>query len=283
VTLVDSNHLLWLVEYPYGSPQQADRVFNGHLSATFGLWEYYQLSHDRRALAMYDGAVTTIHRYRTSLRIRQGSSIYCLTHHAVATSSYHRMHSLQLVQLSLLTGRAEFARLAEALAGDSPYPVLALPRVVDLAAGPHVGLTYDIATGKVTGTRTITLKQATTATTVRRMRLQGRGIYYRMDKDSPLAGMWVGEKPGLNMIRGVAGQLAFRTGRPAELVAGRTYTGLKYDSAGNRTATLKVTARTDARVTYDAVGWIAGAPHLRIGSGRLRGYWVLESRLANVA
>ncbi len=282
VTLVDGNHLLWLVEYPYASPQQADRVFNGHLSALFGLWEYYQFSHDRRALAMYDGAVTTVHRYRASLRVRNSSSIYCLTHHAVATNSYHRLHSLQLVQLSLLTGRSAFAHLAEALVGDSPYPVLGTPRRVDLTAGRHVGFAYDITTGKVTGTRTVTLKQATTGTTVRRMRLKGRGIYYRMGSGSPLAGLWVPEQAGLSMIRGVVSQLAFRTDRRAELVAGRTYTGLKYDSAGNRTATLKVTARAAAGVTYDAAGWIGGVPHLRIASGRLRGYWVEQSRLANV-
>ena len=283
VSLTDRNHLLWLVEYPFGSPQQADQVFNGHLSATFGLWDYYQLTRDRRALAMYDGAVTTVHRYRASLRVRGGPSIYCLTHGAVATSSYHRMHSLQLVQLSLLTGRSEFAHLAQSLVGDSPYPVLAVPRRVDLAAGRHVGFTYDIATGKVTGTRTVTLKQATTGTTVRRMRLKGRGIYYRMGTGSPLAGMWVPEQAGLSMVRGVVSRLVFRTDRRAVLAAGHTYTGLEYDSAGNRTATVRVTARTDAGVSYDAVAWIGGVPHLRIVSGKLRGYWVMQAQLTKVA
>lgn len=283
VTLVDRNRLLWLVEYPYGTPEQADRVFNGHLSAVFGLWDYYQLTRDRRALTMYDGAVTTIHRYRASLRVRGGSSIYCLTHHSVASSGYHRMHSRQLVQLSLMTRRSEFAHLAEAMVGDSPYPILGRPRVVDLAAGRHVGYRYDAATGRVTGTRTVTLKQATTATTVRRMRLRGRGIYYRMGTGSPLVGMWLPEQAGLSMIRGVMSPVDFRTDRRAELVAGRTYTGLKYDGTGNRTATVEVTARTNAAVTYDAAAWIRGVPHLRISSGRLGGYWVVQNQLTNVA
>lgn len=283
VTLVDGNHLLWLVEYPYGSPQQADRVFNGHMSAAFGLWYYYQLTRDRRALAMYDGAVTTIHRYRASLRVRGGSSIYCLTHRSAATGSYHWMHSRQLVQLSLMTGRSEFAQLALALVADSPYPILPRPRLVDLAAGRHVGFVYDMATGRLTAARAITLNQATTGTTVRRMRLRGRGIYYRMAPGSPLAGMWVPERAGLNMIRGMVSPVDFRTDRRAALVAGRTYTGLKYDSAGNQAPTVEVTARTNAAVTYDAAAWIGGVPHLRISSGVLRGYWVVQNRLAKAA
>ena len=139
VSLTDRNHLLWLVEYPFGSPQQADQVFNGHLSATFGLWDYYQLTRDRRALAMYDGAVTTVHRYRASLRVRGGPSNPLASPTApwrpAATTGCTRSNSSS----SLLTGRSEFAHLAQSLVGDSPYPVLAVPRRVDLAAGRHVG------------------------------------------------------------------------------------------------------------------------------------------------
>ena len=129
----------------------------------------------------------------------------------------------------------------------------------------------------------MTLKQATTGTTVRRMRLKGRGIYYRMGTGSPLAGMWVPEQAGLSMVRGVVSRLVFRTDRRAVLAAGHTYTGLEYDSAGNRTATVRVTARTDAGVSYDAAAWIGGVPHLRIVSGNLRGYWVMQSQLTKVA
>ncbi|MGW5363811.1 D-glucuronyl C5-epimerase family protein [Actinopolymorpha pittospori] len=279
VVSVGSDRLLWFVEYPFGSPDTSDLVFNGHMSAVFGLWDYYRVTKRPQALALYDGGITTINRYRSTLRVPQAQSIYCVTHHATATNGYHKIHIAQLIQLWLMTGRNEFVQLADAMAADNPYPVLDTPRTVDLPAGRHIGYNFDVATGAVLGSKTVTLTEATTATTIRRMRVKGRGVYYRMTKGSVLEGLWVPEKAGLSLMRGPIQILEYHANREGVLPAKRAYVGTKYDVEGEVSGRTKLTPRAATQVSYDAKAWIGGVPSIHVTGGRLSGYWIAAASL----
>ena len=114
VTFVDSDGYLWLEEYAKGPPMQ---VLNGHIFATFGLYDYARLTDEPPARRLFDAAVTTVRRYGEAFRHPGGLSSYCLRWH-VTSEKYHFVHVNQLRTLSAMTGDRWFAGLADRLAGD---------------------------------------------------------------------------------------------------------------------------------------------------------------------
>ncbi len=278
VVRVDRDGLLWLIEYPLDPADRSDHVFNGHMSAIVGLWDYYRVTSAPEALALYDGAVTTMRRYAPVLRVPGESSLYCVPHQVPASNSYHWLHVSQFLYLWLMTGRSEFVHLADSLRDDNPGAGLPAPHVVDLAAGTYTGQVFDLVTGAVESTKRVTLSAQATSTTVRRMRIPGRGIYYRL-ASGPLAGHWVAEKPGQVMVRGPVATVTYRARRLVSLVGGRTYVGHRYDAAGTTVATRRMSLSADTAVEFDRTGWIAGARVARILTGRLAGFWVTTTGL----
>ncbi len=73
---VDHNHYLWFEEYAGNTKPLL--VLNGDMFATFGVWDYYSLTHSRRARNLFSAAVTTLREYLPLFRAPQGPSYYCL-------------------------------------------------------------------------------------------------------------------------------------------------------------------------------------------------------------
>jgi len=277
---VDSDKLVWFVQHPGATLADSDIIYNGHLAAVFGLWEYYKLSRNPDALALYDGGVTTILEHLGDIRVPGRPSRYCLTHGADAANTYHRLHVEQFVQLWLMTRKAVFIQFAETLRDDNPYPVLARRRTVDLRAGNHVGYRVDLATNRVLERREVALQHAATATTVRRMRLRGQpdmpgGVYYRLASGPrALYDTWVREEAGKVMIRGPVAVISYRGHRRMVFEAGRSYVLAKLDAVGNRVETRRVPFDENTVVSVDRSGWLEGRSAIRLASGRYAGWWV---------
>ena len=277
VSRVDAEGLLWLVEYPLDVPERSDHVFNGHLSAIFGLWDYYRVARTPAALAMYDGAITTMKRYTSVLRVAGKASLYCVPHRTPASNGYHSLHVSQFVHLWLMTGRIEFVHLADALRDDNPGAVLRAAHVVDLASGTHVGYTFDLATGAILTTQRVKVPEST-STTLRRMRITGRGIYYRL-ASGPLVDHWIPENAGQAMVRGPVAEVAYKSRRRATFESGRTYVGHTYDEAGNTVGTRRTSSATESVAEFDKTAWVAGARAARMVTGPFAGYWVSTADL----
>ena len=115
VTIIDRSRYLWLEEYAESTPEH---TLNGMMFAMFGLYDYYEATHDRNALNLLRGALTTI-RYN-SVKYRNPGSIsaYCLAHRT-RSLKYHHIHIAQLTLLTQMTGAPYFASLARLLKRDA--------------------------------------------------------------------------------------------------------------------------------------------------------------------
>lgn len=279
VVAVDSHRLVWLVQHPRGATlADSDRIFNGHLSGIFGLWEYERLTRNPAALALYDGAITTIQRHLADLRVPRWRSTYCLTHRAEASNGYHQLHVEQFAQLWLMTREERFLRFAEELRDDNPYPILAAPRTIEFQPGGQVGYAVDLATGKVADEEQVSLRTAETGTTIRRMRMKASaelpgGVYYRV-RSGPLYDRWVREERGRTTLRGPVAELAYRGERRASIEGGRTYVGTRYDRPGEVVATERTHFAKDTETSIDRTAWIDGAPAGHVTAGPLAGTWI---------
>jgi len=93
VVWVDDDNHLWLEEYANEVP---DRTLNGHMFAVFGLWDYWRLTKDERAVKLYQGALTLVKDYFPQFRNENWLSHYCLEHPDAFSTKYHQIHIKQL-------------------------------------------------------------------------------------------------------------------------------------------------------------------------------------------
>jgi D-glucuronyl C5-epimerase C-terminus len=105
---------LWLEEAPKNPPSQ---VLNGHLYALFGVWEYALATGSAAAVAVFDGAATTIRYQLHRFRVPGGISYYALRIRQ-QNPAYHCVHVQQLKILGRMTGDPWFAREARRFAAD---------------------------------------------------------------------------------------------------------------------------------------------------------------------
>jgi hypothetical protein len=274
VSRVDKYGLLWLVEYPHqANPAKSDHVFNGHMSAIVGLWDYYRVSKDPVALGMYDGSITTMRRYLPIIRVPDRASLYCVPHATPASGSYHTLHISQFVFLWLMTGKPEFVGMADTLRDDAPPPVLEDQRVVEFRADAQVGYTFDLQSAAVLDRDSETVQVGSTGTTIRRMRIGHRGIFYRM-ASSPLEGRWVQEGPDSAMVRGPIAEVNYKGLRYARLLPGRTYVGQRFNAAGDVVDTKEVVPADEVEVWFDRSAWVNGVRAGHMAVGPLAGTWV---------
>lgn len=110
---VDRSRYLWLEEYAGNTAPLM--VFNGHVFAIWGLYDYWQATGDDRAVPLMDGAITTIRAYATYFRVPGDVSFYSLRVREPYSQNekYHRIHARQLSELGRLTGDAWFERMSE--------------------------------------------------------------------------------------------------------------------------------------------------------------------------
>ena len=273
VVWVDSLNHLWLEEYPGVS---ADRTLNGHIFATFGMWDYWRLTADERAKTLYRGALTTVWDYFPRYRNEKWISHYCLTHPSRLSDKYHLIHIAQLIRVLALTRGVAFLKLAETLSGDYPPPTVS--GSVRFAAGTHTGVKFN-SNGTVASRKTVTLSAASAAPADRRMRIYGQpGYWYRITAGT-FAGYYVQERYAVVALQGRSVTYQFYPARKATMTAGKAYTG--YEFAGNGAVLSSQSVAPTADTSFGAVAsaWWNAREYLLAGSGPLAGRWIHRAAL----
>lgn len=116
VARIDSAGFYWIEEYPHD--ERPGMTLNGFITAVYGVYEYYCLTDDPQAWAVFEIALTTIKQYLPEYRKHHQKSLYCLGHGATS-GSYHYLHIKQMKQLYRITQDVYFQTMAEILTYDS--------------------------------------------------------------------------------------------------------------------------------------------------------------------
>lgn len=268
VTLVTPDGLLWFEEYASDAP---DYTFNGHVFATFGIFDYYSLTRSADALKLVQGALTSVVAVFPSIRNPGWVSRYCLTH-AIFSVGYHVVDTGQLLELYTMTGVDEFAAFADDLVADYPDPNVGGPLLV--AAGAHTGYTFT-ASGLIAKSKSAILHAPSSATVDRRTRIRNQPGYWLRVTSGIWAGYYVQETASA-YVAGEVASVAYSPPRSITIEPG-SETGSTFAVNGSVTATYglsvtgPITAHTDRRAIID------GSPYLRIVDGDAAGFWLPES------
>ena len=112
VTFVDSRGHTWFEEYVVSPPTH---ILNGFIWAAWGVYDYFLATRNNAAENLFKSTVQTLlanlERYDLgfwSLYEQSGTLLPM-----VASPFYHRLHIVQLRVMHLLTGKAEFATMAD--------------------------------------------------------------------------------------------------------------------------------------------------------------------------
>lgn len=269
VSWVDSSRHLWIDEYAQAPLTKADRTFNGHVFAVFGVWDYFVISQDPRATQIFAGALANL-RYRVNRGWQTASWIsrYCMTH-GVPDAKYHQIHTGQLLSLHAITGSSFWSVWSDRFRDDYPPPVLA--RRVRFGAGTHTGYRFDSA-GRVLARRGVTLNRASMAPASHRARIRTHGYYYLITAGS-LSGYWVQEKAAAVYVPGLILSTPYPFARVAVFAAG-SHTGWTMTTSLLRAGSRTIRLRSGSSASFDRSGWIDGASYVRIINGSLAGRWV---------
>ncbi|WP_346120216.1 D-glucuronyl C5-epimerase family protein [Micromonospora coerulea] len=265
----DPNGYLWLEEYPASAGTTGERVLNGHIFALYGVYDYWRLTADARAVAVFDGAASTVRRYLpTHFRMPRWASNYsmgCPTPHL----TYHQIHTTQHLKVYEMTHSAIFVTNAYLLRSD--YPAPAVYGTVSFSAGTHVGYKFS-STGTVTAQKPLSLGRASGALADQRIRVYGRGIYYRITNGA-LAGYLVSEAYGQRILLGKVVEHRYTPNRTLFFQPG-SYTGYAYDSSGNVTASRRLSFVTATSAPLGATAWVNGRLSYQVTAGAYLGYWL---------
>lgn len=189
---IDREGYLWLEEYP--APGQGKCVINGHLFATWGVYDYWRVFGKQEAFDLAVAALETTKRYVPHSRNPGWSSHYDLNHFFLIRN-YHQTHISQMESTYNLTGDPYFLAMADILERD--FPSAQSGGTAQLAPGSHVIHRMDNS-----GVPTMTIENKTVevdaALAVKfgfRTKVETlQGIWLRID-DGEFAGWWVQESP----------------------------------------------------------------------------------------
>ena len=272
---VDGQRYLRLEEYPKSA---YEFVFNGHIFAAFGLCDYYRVTGDARALALYRGALTAGAHYAPLIRNPGWISAYSLGVRSTY-AHYHAVHIAELLELYTVSGWQGFAEFADQFSQDYPSPKL--NGTIHVAAGRLTGYRF-AANGTITGTRLLNLGRAATMEVTRRARVRGRAGYWFSVTTGSLAGYCLVEVAGRIYYPGLVARLTYRPARRMRIRAG-LITGATYDAHGRVTGQRTVRLTTPDVATISERATIDGYPLVHIATGRLAGYWIAGSALTSPA
>jgi len=268
VAHVDAARNLWLDEFPHFPATGSDFTLNGHLFASFGLYDYVVLTGDPRARLLWDGAVHTASVVvPAGIRNPGWISNYCLAH-GHPSARYHAVHVEQLLRLHTITGSPVFADLADALSDDYPTPTEAGTLI--LARGVRTAYAFT-ARGAIGTAVTRTLATTLQVPFDRRQRMPGRGIFYRVASGT-FAGRWVAEQPRVAVARTPVGVEHYLLTRRLVVPAG-TVAGLAIDDAGS-SSVVRATLPATTRFVVDARSWVRGIVSVHVTTGALAGMWI---------
>jgi hypothetical protein len=265
---VDARGCLWLQEWPWPG-MRPDDTFNGHNSAAFGVYEYWHLTHDARALEVFRGAATTSQMYARVFRRPGWLSLYCLAHRDV-NPFYHSYHVGQLLELYRMTGAVVFARYADQFSEDYPKPGLSTSMTVE--PGRYAAVRFDGA-GNVVDRRTVTARRVVHTRVTRRQRQVPGGDVYLRVAAAPWAGWWLAEQPDRVYADGAVVVRAYDPVRNVSLLAGRTYRAVLLDERGQ--VGDSVALQPDEPLPVSAGATVLGSPAVRLAAGERAKYWLL--------
>jgi hypothetical protein len=123
---VDRHGYLWFEEY--AGDTKPLLVLNGDMFTMFGLWDYYSLTHNRRAKVLFNGGATTLREYLPLFRVDQEPAYYCLRapfcqQPLWQNTKYHGIVIKQMRIIGDMTDHAWFDREADRYEADfSDYP-----------------------------------------------------------------------------------------------------------------------------------------------------------------
>jgi len=266
VSKVDSSGYLRLEEYP-GTGWEF--VFNGHMEAAMGLWDYYRVTHDARALALYKGALTSVVKYGEVFRTRNWVSAYSLGARRLL-SHYHVGVMRQMSQLHTISGDPRFIHLVNDFDDDYPPPVVT--GVVRVLPGNHTLCRFSDG-GACLTSRTIHPRVEQLCHVNRRKRIHGQsGIWLSVTSGS-LKGYYVREVMDHVYVRGAVDTLIYDPSVRVTLKAGH-WTAKQFNDEGGVTDSqpLDVPSAQSARVSQRAI--LNGIPKVLLASGPLSDYWV---------
>jgi hypothetical protein len=108
VLVTDTRGDVWIEEYLVDPPSH---ILNGFIWALWGVYDYMQWSHLRRAAALWDACLRTLEARIGDFDTGWWSLYEAPTdgHRMLASFYYHRLHAVQLRVLHDLTGRETFA------------------------------------------------------------------------------------------------------------------------------------------------------------------------------
>ncbi|MDO8963452.1 MAG: D-glucuronyl C5-epimerase family protein [Coriobacteriia bacterium] len=265
ISRVDSLGYLRLEEYP-GTRWQF--VLNGHIEATAGLYDYYRVTGDPRALELYRGALTTLVKYGDTFRHRNWISAYSLGARAQYVG-YHRRVIRQYLMLYALSGDPRFVHLANEYDTDSPAS--SAPGVVSVARGTYVAYRFS-SSGRITGVRRLSSRVETTLRTDTRQRIRGRQSMWLRISQGRLRGYWLRETVGRVYVRGVHDALTYRPPLPVTTRAG-AWRFIRVAASGAVTESVTATTAIEP-VTIAGRAVVNGAPMALLASGPHEGFWV---------
>jgi hypothetical protein len=271
VSWVDADKNLWLEEYPRPGVTDSEKVLNGHGFALYGLYDYWQLTGDSRALPLISGAVAT-HKSTVlpAFRVPNEASYYSL-HHKVQTITYHLVHGTQFLSMYQMVDQPWYAQSANLYRVD--FPSRGTAGTVLLTSRARVAYRLD-SSRHIVASRAVAFTRDTSAPGNRRERTADGRVMLRISS-GPYTDWWFPEAYGSAWY---AGPKEVHTYRPRpltiQLLAG-TYTGYLYDRSGRRASWRTVTFATDRtiRINQTAVVDARGAFQPRPGEP-LAGYWV---------
>jgi D-glucuronyl C5-epimerase-like protein len=272
VTHIDDAGYLWLEEYPADPPNTSDFTLNGHMFATFGLFDYATLTGDPLTTLLFDGGVTTARRYGGAFapdgfRTQAWLSAYCLRHH-VLDVKYHSIVTNQFIAVHSVTADALFARVSDAYRADYPE---GLRSTVRFAAGTWTGYVFD-SKGRIVRSKAVRFSRASTAPSDRYTRIKGRGLYYHITAGS-LKGYWIAERAERVHATGQYETARYYPSRTAVFPVGRTV-GYRFDANGIRNTSRSVSLSAKSSAPFDQTAMFGGRRYTRINAGTLTGYWV---------
>ena len=268
VAHVDPARNLWLEEFPQFPTSASDFTLNGHLFATFGLYDYVVLTGDPRARQLWNGAVHTVSVVvPAGIRNPGWISNYCVAH-GHPSARYHAVHIEQLLRLHVITGSPVFANLADALSDDYPTPEQGGTLVLSKGLRSAYAFT---ARGVIGAPVTRLLTTSLQVRFDRRQRMPGRGIYYRIATGT-FAGRWVAEQPQVAVARKPVGVEHYLLTRRLIVPKGRV-AGLVVGDSGWSTV-VRATLPRATHYVVDARGWVRGVASVHVTSGTLAGAWI---------
>lgn len=141
-------------------------------------------------------------------------------------------------------------------------------RAMRLVKGEHRAFKFD-ASGKVVDTRTITFDRRRGEESSGRSRVDGKA--YLKVASGEFAGWWVRES-WRQYVRGVTQNRSY-DGKRIRVESG-TYRGVRFDSLGSVTASVKISLGSDRRFATGARAIINGRPYFKVTSGPFDGYWL---------